>query len=77
MSTAIYDTMEPANRKEEERRQVTRIPVREGVATVISRSEKPRVRFVVRLEAGQMHLAFYQDSSVLFVQAPACLHQTG
>lgn len=74
MSTAVSDTVdkrvEPTSRKEEERRQVTRIPRREmrrnearEVATVISRSEKPRVRFVVRLEAGQMHLAFYQDSS--------------
>jgi len=56
------------SRREEERRQVTGVPTRDeakrsgrGRATVISRSEKPRARFVVRLEAGQMHLAFYQE----------------
>jgi len=59
------------SRREEERRQVTGVPTRDeakrsgrGRATVISRSEKPRARFVVRLEAGQMHLAFYQEPAI-------------
>ncbi|KYN21708.1 hypothetical protein ALC57_05910 [Trachymyrmex cornetzi] len=57
-----------ASREEEERGQVTGVPTRDEakrgervLATVISRLEKRRARFVVRLEAGQMHLAFYRE----------------